>query len=423
MLQDLDELVLKCRDERARAYIREAVLCFKAGAYRSTIVSTWIAVAFDIADKIHELSLAGDKEAEKFVAEYEAAITNSNFDKLLKVERELLAIARGKYQLISDQEFTDLARLQEDRHRCAHPSRSTISEIFSPSAELARFHIRSAVDSLLQHEPSQGKAALDGIFKLIWSKQFPKSAERAVKILDGSPLKRARPTLVRSLLIALLKASLNQSTEFDQMLRIRSAIKSIKTMHPAHWEDVVRTEATRLFRALSEDDALARGVELLSFDGDIASALLPDQITRLEEFLFHLQDQHLHLCEDALKIPQLKAAAKKAIASLTVEQLLYMSFVSLCDEVRLRVVSGYSKATSFENANKWAKAIVQYSGGFTSDEIRSILHAAATNSELKGSFRLKNVIASLRHANKLPPAEFDELAAATNPEPEFEDDN
>lgn len=55
MLQDLDELVLKCRDERARAYIREAVLCFKAGAYRSAIVATWIAVAFDVIDKIPEL--------------------------------------------------------------------------------------------------------------------------------------------------------------------------------------------------------------------------------------------------------------------------------------------------------------------------------------------------------------------------------
>lgn len=58
VLQDLDELVLECRDERARAYIREAVICCKSGAYRSAIVSTWIALAFDIVDKMHELSLA-----------------------------------------------------------------------------------------------------------------------------------------------------------------------------------------------------------------------------------------------------------------------------------------------------------------------------------------------------------------------------
>ena len=56
MLHDLDELVLKCRDERARAYIREAVTCSRAGACRSTFVATWItpllmiaALAFGVA--------------------------------------------------------------------------------------------------------------------------------------------------------------------------------------------------------------------------------------------------------------------------------------------------------------------------------------------------------------------------------------
>ena len=39
-LVDLDELVLKCRSDQARAYIAEAVACYKAGAFRSCIVAT-----------------------------------------------------------------------------------------------------------------------------------------------------------------------------------------------------------------------------------------------------------------------------------------------------------------------------------------------------------------------------------------------
>ncbi|ENV52103.1 hypothetical protein L292_1654 [Acinetobacter junii CIP 107470 = MTCC 11364] len=74
VLSDLDELVLKCRDQKAKSYIREAVACYKAGAFRSAIVSTWIAVSFDILDKLKELSLAGDKEAERQIESFDKAL-------------------------------------------------------------------------------------------------------------------------------------------------------------------------------------------------------------------------------------------------------------------------------------------------------------------------------------------------------------
>lgn len=72
-LSDLDELVLKCRDQKAKDYIKEAVSCYKAGAFRSAIVSTWIAVSFDVLDKLRELSLAGDQEAEKQIEAFDRA--------------------------------------------------------------------------------------------------------------------------------------------------------------------------------------------------------------------------------------------------------------------------------------------------------------------------------------------------------------
>lgn len=41
---------MKCRAQKAKDYIKEAVACYKAGAFRSSIVSTWIAVSFDIIE-------------------------------------------------------------------------------------------------------------------------------------------------------------------------------------------------------------------------------------------------------------------------------------------------------------------------------------------------------------------------------------
>ena len=70
-LADLDELILKCRDDRAQAYITEAVASYRSGAFRSAIVGAWIAVCFDVIEKLRELALSGDKEAEKHAEELE----------------------------------------------------------------------------------------------------------------------------------------------------------------------------------------------------------------------------------------------------------------------------------------------------------------------------------------------------------------
>jgi hypothetical protein len=133
-----------CRNKKSKDYIKEAVSCYKSGAFRSAIVSTWIAVSFDIIDKLKELSLAGDKEAQKQLEEFENAIKTGN-------------VVKDKFELISHVEFFDLESLQQDRNRCAHPSMTADGEIYNPSAELARVHIRAAVEYLLQYPLAQGK--------------------------------------------------------------------------------------------------------------------------------------------------------------------------------------------------------------------------------------------------------------------------
>ncbi|GAK61608.1 hypothetical protein U27_01509 [Candidatus Vecturithrix granuli] len=54
-LSDLDELVQQVREEKSRTYITEAIKSYRAGAYRAAIVSTWIAVVYDIILKLREL--------------------------------------------------------------------------------------------------------------------------------------------------------------------------------------------------------------------------------------------------------------------------------------------------------------------------------------------------------------------------------
>jgi hypothetical protein len=420
MLHDLDELILKCRDERARAYIREAVTCCKAGAYRSAIVSTWIAVAFDIVDKIHELSLAGDKEAISFVEIYESSIANSNPEKSLKLERDLLEIARDKFELISPQEYTDLARLQEDRHRCAHPSRMSFTEVFSPPAELSRLHIRMAVEHLLQHEPAQGKAALDSLLKQIWSDYFPRGRDQARAILDGSVLRRARPALVRNLIVVLLQTCLAETTALQQVARNRVALRCVMEMHPSVWNEVAESEITRLFRNVLDEKVFIRALQILEYFPEFAARLEPAQVASFEQFILNLPEGRTYLVEKALSLPRLAASAKKMIGKLSAVQVTNIHMLSTSEEVRDRIVDAYSNAVSFESANSWGKVVLLYSEEFTAEQTRSILTAAATNVEIKGSFQLAAVLSALQKAGKLLSPELEGLIAATQVEPPVE---
>ena len=70
-LADIEALILRCKSEQSKEYIAEAVLCYRSGAYRAAIVSIWIAVVFDLVDKIRELALSGDGNAQTLKEQYE----------------------------------------------------------------------------------------------------------------------------------------------------------------------------------------------------------------------------------------------------------------------------------------------------------------------------------------------------------------
>ncbi len=137
-LVDLDELVLRCRNEQAKSYIAEAVACYKAGAFRACVVATWIAVVFDFLHKLEELRLTGDKNAKTRLEEFEKFRKNEDVVGSQTFERKIPDMAKNEFELISAVEHEDLLRLQKDRHRCAHPSMTVAGEAFQPSAEFAR---------------------------------------------------------------------------------------------------------------------------------------------------------------------------------------------------------------------------------------------------------------------------------------------
>lgn len=406
-LSDLDELVLKCRDHKAKNYIREAVACYKAGAFRSAIVSTWIAVSFDILDKLKELSLAGDKEAEKQIEAFDKARRIGDIANSLKFEREILSVCRDKLELISPMEFIDLDRLQEDRNRCAHPSMTADGEVFNPSAELARMHIRSAVEHLLQYPPAQGKYALDSLTSEVESEYFPTDIKKAVVAFESSPLKKARDSLIRNFTIVLLKKLINDAKDYKEIYRVSTALNAIAVIHRDTYRNTLSDKLSSIVRSL-EAENLDRVIPLINNVEDSWPHFEADVRQKFQSYVENLPKEKLDDIDVFLSINDLKDFAEKRLRKATRAELDEPLYFIVPLQVSERIVELYSESRSFDQANSFASTVIRYAGDYSKEQIQKLINACGKNDQIEYSFEVGSVVNALRKNNNVTNEEVDE---------------
>ena len=404
-LADLDELILLCRDKKAQSYIKEAVSCYKTGAFRSAIVSTWIAVSFDIIDKLKELTLAGDKEAELQIAQLEKARSTGDIASSLKFERDILAVCRDKLELISHVEFIDLDRLQQDRNRCAHPSMTADGEIFNPSAELARVHIRSAVEHLLRYPPAQGKHALEALISEISSEYFPMEITKAVIAFKSSPLFKARESLIRNLVLVILKRIIKNEISFKEQQRMFSALKAIQYIHREVFSSALKEKIPGVVRAI-DDTKLYKVFPLLEAFDDLWGCLEAGFRLKLESYVSNLPSEKIELLEGLCKYPELKIFASIRAAKISRSEFAESIFFDVPQEIISRVIDLYAGSESFDQANSFASTVLIYVSDFSKEQIEKIIKACGANEQLRHSFEIGSVISGLRKSKKVNESEI-----------------
>jgi hypothetical protein len=243
---DLDELILRCRDKLAKKFIQEAVACYRAGAYRSCIVATWNAIVFDFLHKLRELERSGNGEATNILQNFEIIRSETKFKELWQFESDLTNVARTKFEFLSSVEASDIERLFLDRSRCAHPSMTSLEEPFEATAELARYHLRSAVMHFLQRQPVQGSYAINRIWQDIGSEYFPKDSEKATQYFQKGLLASARPSLIKDVIIGLTKDLLTEDRSEDERLRQFSALNAVANMYHSQVKEILNEHLSKI---------------------------------------------------------------------------------------------------------------------------------------------------------------------------------
>jgi len=243
---DLDELIVRCRDKLAKKFIQEAVACYRAGAYRSCIVATWNAIVFDFLHKLRELELLGNGEAINILQKFEKISSEMNVKELWQFESDIPNLAQTQFEFLSPVEQSDLERLFEDRSRCAHPSMTSLEEPFEATAELARYHLRSAVMHCLQRPPVQGGLAIKRIWEDIGSEYFPTDSEEATQYFQKGLLASARPSLIKNVIIGLTKDLLTEDRSEDERLRQFSALNAVANMYHSQVKEILNEHLSKI---------------------------------------------------------------------------------------------------------------------------------------------------------------------------------
>ena len=400
---DLDELVLRCRTSEARRFIDEAVRCYKAGALRACVVMTWMAVVYDFVDKLRDLSMAGDKMATKVVDNFESLQSQANTEGLLRFERELLKTARKNFELLGAGELTDLERLQLDRHRCAHPALTSEGTEYCPSPELARAHIRHAVEHLLQHEPAQGKAALSRLERAVESQYFPTDVEQAASALSSSPFLRGRSSLVRNFTVVLLKTILSGTGGTDSVRRNAAAIGGAHSLRQDEVEAAFKEKENDLVSQL-EDEKLKNAIVLFGQMPWLSDNLQEQTKLKLSRFVRQMPEADLATSFlAAFAIPGFEDACKTRAQALTRAEMgavLDSANMPLPRAVLDRLVDLVRYSGDYWEANDACKLTVRIGDQMTKADVATLLEAGK-NQQVLYAFEYKDLLFTLRGSGLL----------------------
>jgi hypothetical protein len=393
-LHNLDELALSVRDHQSRAYVEEAVSAHRAGANRAAIVTLWTTIVYDVIQKIRELSNSGDPNATTFVQRYEDAVRRSDLRVLQSIEENIVETARTDFEMVQAHEATALLRVREDRHLCAHPAMTLNDTLFQPTPDIVQAHVVHAVTFLLAHAPMQGKSALDRIYADIMAPSFPLDAHQAAIFLDERYLKRAKPSLLRNLLVVLLKKHVGKSAEVRPEVFSISLDACLRSRR-ADCEAIIEHELPKLAPTTPHDRLLN---VLMLADVDPRCWDWCGEATRLQirETLKSGRQHERYtprMLRGASRLPDIAPLLTDGFEKLDDAQKLRLAELSPRVEYVKPMISRYAAAWGFRDAGAVGqRAIVHLAPHMSAEDVVEVIRAAQGNGQIHQAAETPDVL-------------------------------
>ena len=395
-ITDIDTLALAVRDRESRRLIAEAITAYRGGALRSAIMSTWIAVSFDIISKAKELAAQGEAAPKAFCNELNSAIANQDIKKQQAIESNLLNVANDQLQLFAPHEHEALKRLHRDRNLCAHPAFIVEDELYQPSMELVRSHIVHSLQHLLIHAPLQGKSAIARFVVDVTSLSFPTNPNDIGAYIRARYLDRAKDVLVTNLIKVVISAPFSdEQAHFAGRSRLLAmTLGEIAKAKTSIYDAIVPSYVARKFDTVKDDVLLS-----------ICTFFENDQ--RIWEWLSEPVRLRVKQLLETADVETLKAhAAFDGFVISELSEILLKRFDGFDSSTQISIISEhpkpelvrpgieiYSQARGYREAEAWGKYIIlSLRPLLAADDIRSLLDAVQGNGQIWCASRTPNIL-------------------------------
>lgn len=381
---DLDVLLIRVRNPQSKVHFLDAIKAYKAGALRGALTSAWVAVVYDLIAKYRELSALGDVSAAAFLKSWDNATTSGDITKLLQLERNIIEDATTSTQVVNHIARTQLERLREDRHLCAHPAFSAEADLFEPSPELVRLHLVNAVDLVLSQEPLQGKAIFDLFDVDVQSLGFPTGYERILDYVEHRYLARVRVQNVRNFGTVLAKSLIRGVPPQWEALhdQIVSSLVAVRDRASHAWAGV----SASIVRILDNIDPAdrPRAISFIAAFPDFWPMLQSPTHTVLQATIENARDVaeiDYRLLEGAA-IPQLSAAVSDLIAGLNRQQLAEAIAHKPLEALWRQAITKYKESPSWRGSeDNFKELILPFAARLSSRQTTEILGAVVENGQ------------------------------------------
>lgn len=407
--ENLEKLLYKCRNRHARQYIQEAIQCYQVGAFSAAILSVWTAVTLDLFEKLKELAAAGDTNVDKLIQYIEKKADISGTIEFALLENDFITIARDQFELISHADSIDLIRLQQDRKRCIRPLFNPDDKMFSPTGELVKIHIFSAVNNLLQYPVYYGKDELDLLINNIESPTFPINKEQIVNLLKNSVLAHVRSSLFKEFFNYLITKCISHELTLQQKMRYYMIFKTTLELYWNVSTKILQVEIPKLTANIKD---ISQILYLVSCGANIWSFLDSQTKKKVSEYVMNLPINDIKLIKWLLSYSPLKKEIRHRIHTLTQEELLVVmsNGATLINPIFIdRAIEIYTQSKSFEFSNDWVIKFYGYIDCFTPNNVERIIIAAGKNNFISGSYNFEELIIGMRDSGIIPYEKFDEL--------------
>jgi hypothetical protein len=331
--------------------------------------------------------------------------------KLWQFESNIPSVAQStEFELISPIEKNDIERLFEDRSRCAHPSISSLEEPFEATAELARYHMRSAVMHLLQRPPVQGRSALTRIWQDIESFTFPTNPSLAAEYFKQGLLASARPSLIKNIIIGLTVSLLTEEKSDDERERQFSGLNAIALIYPKEAREILSENLSHIIIDKTADENWRYIIVYLrkvTFIEHLSDAVVIRARTFIEKIDAHsyspyFDDDIEDILINAAHIDFLVDSVKDKLKDVTVNELLkiknglpnkFDDFLqdALKDRIE-ELVQSYVSSGNFDSSSSLASVLCKASSFLSLPQKETILNAWCNNGQIHGSRHSKTII-------------------------------